>query len=602
MSIELRAVGLDNDQITQITLSDNVSVRVGRSSQADMVVAWDERISREHADLKWDSNGLQVRCLGHASNPLIVQGEPVRELTIDVGGEFMIGQTSFQLIEKTGNSSPPEHTGHATILSSQTYDAQELNDFQFSDPVGQMEMLARLPGLISNSASDDVLAGLIVDILMDTIPASVAVAVMRYDNLHTDDNADPFQGEFDPARPVMMRVASEQGYKGRFRPSRRMIRSSLETGKSVLHIWDCDSGDGQFTLSGGLDWAFCTPVQTAEAKQWCLYVAGQGSASQGILIDDDTLKGDMRFVELVAQFIGSICNVRLLEEQKTQLSSFFSPLVIDSLLGQQSQTLKPAQQDIAVLFCDVRGFSHLAELFQDDLFQLLATGKRGLGLMTNSILENDGAIADFQGDAALGFWGWPVSLKDGPVPACRAALKIVETFNNSGDHSLAGVSVGIGIAHGNAIAGEIGTDKQAKIGVFGPVVNQCSRFEGLTKQLGVSICIDKTTAEYVQLAMPESEARCRRLVRIRPAGMETPLTVFQLLPGTLISETTSDRMLSKYDAGLSAILDGDWTNAVDLLKEFRITDGPTRFLMEQMQRTDFRPPDGWDGAFSLSKK
>jgi len=80
------------------------------------------------------------------------------------------------------------------------------------------------------------------------------------------------------------------------------------------------------------------------------------------------------------------------------------------------------------------------------------------------------------------------------------------------------------------------------------------------------------------------------------------LTVFQLLPGTLISETTSDRMLSKYDAGLSAILDGDWTNAVDLLKEFRITDGPTRFLMEQMQRTDFRPPDGWDGAFSLSKK
>ncbi|MFP6763667.1 MAG: FHA domain-containing protein [Planctomycetaceae bacterium] len=438
MTIELRAVGLDENQVEHITLLDDILVRIGRSKQADMVIAWDDRISREHADLKWNSDGLQVRCLGNATNPIIVNGEPVRELTIDVGGEFMIGQTSFRLIDNSATPSMQEHDDDA-ILTSQTYDANELNNFEFSDPIGQMEMLARLPGLISKSASDDNLAGLIVDILMETIPAGVAVAVMRYDRSDDDGSSDPPQEEFDPARPVMMRVATQDGYTGRFRPSRRMIRSSLETGKSVLHIWDGESTEGQFTVSGGLDWAFCTPVQTAETSRWCLYVAGQGSVNQGLLIDDDALKGDMRFVELVAQFIGSIVNVRLLEEQKTQLSSFFSPLVINSLLGQESQPLEPSQQDISVLFCDVRGFSHLSEMFQDDLFHLLATGKKALGLMANSILENDGAIADFQGDAALGFWGWPVSLTDGPVPACRAALKIVEVFNNSGDESLAGV-------------------------------------------------------------------------------------------------------------------------------------------------------------------
>ena len=463
-------------------------------------------------------------------------------------------------------------------------------------------MLARLPALISNSTSDDVLAGLIVGILMDTIPSSVAVAVMRYDDLQSDEQTDPFPAEFDPSRPVMMKVASDDGYTGRFRPSRRLIRSCLESGKSVLHIWDCETDDGLFTVSGGLDWAFCTPVQTTETNQWCLYVAGQGSANQGVLIDDNALKGDMRFVELVAQFIASICNVRLLEEQKTQLSSFFSPLVIDSLLGHESQTLQPAQRDITVLFCDVRGFSHLSEMLQDDLFQLLATGKRALGLMTNGILESGGAIADFQGDAALGFWGWPGPLKEGPVPACRAAMKIVEAFNNCNDDSLAGVSVGIGIAHGNAIAGQIGTERQAKIGVFGPVVNQGSRFEGLTKQLGVSICIDETTAEYVQSNVPEVEARCRRLVRIRPAGMDTPLTVYQLLPGTMVSESTSNRMLKNYDTALAAIVDGDWKSAADLLEEFCITDGPTRFLMEQMKQTELRPPEGWDGVFTLTKK
>jgi adenylate cyclase len=103
----------------------------------------------------------------------------------------------------------------------------------------------------------------------------------------------------------------------------------------------------------------------------------------------------------------------------------------------------------------------MSELLKDDLFQLLATVKNALGLMANGIVESDGAIADFQGDAALGFWGWPMPLPDGPVPACRAALSIVIAFEKKSncDGMLEGFSVGIGIAHGVAIAGEIGTDK-----------------------------------------------------------------------------------------------------------------------------------------------
>ena len=50
--------------------------------------------------------------------------------------------------------------------------------------------------------------------------------------------------------------------------------------------------------------------------------------------------------------------------------------------------------------------------------------KEALSVMANGILDADGTIADFQGDAALGFWGWPVALEEGPVPACRAALEI----------------------------------------------------------------------------------------------------------------------------------------------------------------------------------
>lgn len=606
MTVELQALGTDDSQCSVRSLETDAVFRLGRAPQNDWVVNWDRLISREHAQLRWHEGQLQVRCMENATNPIIIDGESFRELKIDVGGEFLIGATKFRLVEEVepGASSGMEMAEDEPLNGLQTYQSDELNEFQFSDPIRQMDMLARLPKMISGSTSDEALAGLLVDVLLETIPAGVATAVMRYEGDVSENLENPLASGFDPSKPAMMRVATRDEYEGRFKPSRRMVSSALQTGKSVLHIWDDDEGNGQFTVSGSLDWAFCTPIVADNEGGWCLYVSGQGSETSGVFIDEDVLKGDLRFVELVAQFIGSIRHVRLLEEQKTQLSSFFSPRIMDSLLDKSSTSLEPAQQDISVLFCDVRGFSRKSELLKDDLFQLLATVKNALGLMANGIVESDGAIADFQGDAALGFWGWPMPLPEGPVPACRAALKIADAFDNklNCDGMLDGFSVGIGIAHGKAIAGEIGTEKQAKIGVFGPVVNQGSRYEGLTKQFGVPICIDETTAEYVQQFMPKDEARVRRMARIRPAGMDTPLTVYELLPALRNDPTLSDELIGQYEEGINAVLDGKWSDAVELLSELRDYDGPTKFVMGQMELTNFEAPADWDGAFRLTKK
>lgn len=606
MTVELQALGVDDSQCSVRSLDTDAVFRLGRAPQNDWVVNWDRLISREHAQMRWHEGKLQIRCMEKATNPVIINGESFRELKIDVGGEFLIGATKFRLVGEVESQEPADMdmSEDEPMAGLQTYQSDELSEFQFSDPVRQMDMLARLPKMISGSITDEALAGMLVDVLLETIPAGVATAVMRYDGDLSQSLENPLASGFDPSKPAMMRVATRDDYEGRFKPSRRMVSSALQTGKSVMHIWDDEEGNGQFTVSGSLDWAFCTPIVADNEGGWCLYVSGQGSENSGVFIDEDVLKGDLRFVELVAQFIGSIRHVRMLEEQKTQLSSFFSPRIMDSLLDKSSTSLDPAQQDISVLFCDVRGFSRKSELLKDDLFQLLATVKKALGLMANGIVESDGAIADFQGDAALGFWGWPMPLPDGPVPACRAALSIVDAFDNklNCDGMLDGFSVGIGIAHGEAIAGEIGTDKQAKIGVFGPVVNQGSRYEGLTKQFGVPICIDETTADYVEQFMPKDEARVRRMARIRPAGMDTPLTVYELLPALKNDPTVSDELIAKYEEGINAVLDGKWSDAVELLSEFRDYDGPTKFVMAQMELTNFEAPADWDGAFTLTKK
>ena len=102
-----------------------------------------------------------------------------------------------------------------------------------------------------------------------------------------------------------------------------------------------------------------------------------------------------------------------------------------------------------------------------------------LGIMTSAIVENDGVIGDFQGDAAMAFWGWPLGGEEQIERAARAALTIRRRFAHVArqpGHRLAGFACGLGIAHGPAIAGRIGTLDQFKVGVFGPVVNRAARW------------------------------------------------------------------------------------------------------------------------------
>ena len=156
---------------------------------------------------------------------------------------------------------------------------------------------------------------------------------------------------------------------------------------------------------------------------------------------------------------------------------------------------------MTVLFCDLRGFSQKAEAAAGDLKGLLDRVSRALGVMTSQILKHSGVTGDFQGDAAMGFWGWPFASPESPLNACRAALGIraafEETFGRP-DHPLGSFQVGIGVAHGRAVAGKIGTSEQVKVTVFGPVVNLASRLEGMTKQLRVPIVLDETTASIVR--------------------------------------------------------------------------------------------------------
>jgi len=337
---------------------------------------------------------------------------------------------------------------------------------------------------------------------------------------------------------------------------------------------------------------------------WCLYVSGKRS-ELGVN-DEANLKADLRFTELMAEFISSIRQIRVLSQQQAGMTPFFSPAVIEAMRHEKAdQMLQPNESDITVLFCDVRGFSKKSEQAQNNLRDLLARVSEALGVMTCGIIKYDGVIADFQGDAALGFWGWPTPYDDDRLSACRAALHVQRDFRlamTDPNHPLSGFQVGIGIAHGRAIAGRIGTAEQIKVGVFGPTVNLGSRLESLTKQLRASILIDEATAEYVRKYLPPDEGRVRKLGLFRPAGMSTELWISQLLPPVSEDDTVSDRDVTNYESALSAFIAGDWSTALELLNELPVHDRTKDFLQIHIGVNGYEPPADWNGVIVMQSK
>jgi adenylate cyclase len=224
--------------------------------------------------------------------------------------------------------------------------------------------------------------------------------------------------------------------------------------------------------------------------------------------------------------------------------------------------------------------------------------------MTRRILDSGGVIGDFHGDAAMGFWGWPLDQQDTALRAAHAASLILMDNRQQEAASkapLGGFRCGIGIATGRAVAGRIGTVDQVKVTAFGPVVNLASRLEGLTKAFGAEVIMDETTASAIR-ASSGTSLRVRRLARVRPAGFESAVEACELLgPDSAAQRTLNDQQIRQYEASLDALIQGNWDLAHERLHGLPAWDRPKDVLLTTILRHNRVPPENWDGVIDLPK-
>ncbi len=590
---ELLAEGTGPHDRWRIPLVAGRNYCLGRDSAADLRVAWDPHISRRHAELILHDGRLAVRRLPGTGNPLYFSGKQVESCEVRHGQHFVLGGTRFRLVD-AGSGSPGVQ---ASPVEQVTFSREALQQVKYRDPDRRIEVLSHLPQLIWGARTDLELQMRLVNLLLAGVPQAEAAAIVAV----------------DPADTVrVLHADRRRETAGALRPSGRLVGEAIVRKKqSVLHVWESSEPPGDFTASQEVDWAFCTPVAGPSTERWGLYLAGRfDRAAAGPLRssggDAAYFQADVKFTELVAEIVGSVRKLNQLERQQSGLRQFFPPVILEALSADaDSSLLAPRESDVTILFCDLRGFSRQAEDSRHDLIGLLDRVSQALGVMTRHILNHGGVVGDFQGDAAMGFWGWPVASDEAPLQACRAALGIRNAFVAAAGrpgHALADFEMGIGMAHGKAVAGKIGTSEHVKVTVFGPVVNLASRLESMTKQFRVPILMDESLTEIIRTRLPPDEGRTRRLARVLPYGMETPVLVSELLPSEHDAPELSAAHLTAYEDAVDHFIAGRWEDAYRRLHELPASDRAQDFLTVLIaQHNRVAPPD-WHGIVPLPNK
>jgi adenylate cyclase len=221
--------------------------------------------------------------------------------------------------------------------------------------------------------------------------------------------------------------------------------------------------------------------------------------------------------------------VRSRRHTRAAFERFVPPAVVDEILrrGDGRAELEPRRLVATVMFCDLRGFTTLAEGLEAE--QVIAVLNRYLETVSSAVFDHGGTVVSYQGDGVLAVFGAPIAQDDHAARALAAARQVLDEGlpalsawlrdEGLGDGDL---DVGIGLNTGPVMSGAVGSRRRVEYAAVGDATNVAARLQALSRDAPERLFASASTVE--ALGAPADGLQRHGEVALR--GRREPVTVF----------------------------------------------------------------------------
>lgn len=205
---------------------------------------------------------------------------------------------------------------------------------------------------------------------------------------------------------------------------------------------------------------------------------------------------------LVLRNVSADLRVKEVERERANLARFFSPKIVDQLVGIHTPFSFARRQPATVLFADMIGFTAYSSGKPPDV--VISMLRDLLHHLSEAVFSNHGSVDKYLGDGLMAFFGPPLAGLRDATNAAACALEIVQSIECWNEQHTRrnedAVRIAIGIHYGEVVQGNVGSEKRLELTLVGDTVNIASRVEAYCRTLHASVLV---TGEFVEVLLAE---------------------------------------------------------------------------------------------------
>ena len=294
--------------------------------------------------------------------------------------------------------------------------------------------------------------------------------------------------------------------------------------------------------------------------------------------------------------------------------TYISPEVLDKMYEEkQAPTLGGIEGHHTAFFSDIQNFSTFSEVLEPE--KMVAIMNEYLTVMSKIILDHEGTLDKYIGDAIVAFYGAPVNVENHEKKSCFTALAMQEALNdlrikwkkeNDWPDIVYSMQHRIGLNCGKMVTGNMGSEMRMNYTMMGDTVNLAARLESSAKHYGVYNFVGENIYEATK-----DDFIFRFLDFVRVKGKNIPVKVYELVSHKDNISHENVALVKLFEDGLDLYYQQDWSNALSRFEEAEKIENhftsrnttPSNIYIKRCLKFKENPPGkDWDGVWTMTSK